>query len=354
MKHLDFCRQWQLSTPLIQAPMAGGATTPELVAAVCEAGALGAFAAAMLSPAQITAGIAAIRALTDRPFLVNLFVLETPTPTEDTLAHAQSMLADSYRAIGIDQTTPSKWCEDFSAQLDAVLAAKPAAISFAFGLAGAAVIERCHLAGIQVIGTATTVSEGLAWQADGADAVCAQGVEAGGHRGGLQTEEGGGMIGTLALVPQMVDALSIPVIAAGGVMDGRGIAACLVLGAAGVQMGTAFLCCPESGISTTWKQALLAAGDDATRITRVFSGRPARGLYNDFMASMARYERHVPPYPVQNALTGPMRQAAQRAGRADYLSLWAGQGVRLARGVPASELVEVLDREWRALLPSWG
>lgn len=347
MRSNAFCQQWQLSLPLIQSPMAGGATTPELVAGVCNAGGMGAFAAALLSPAKIAEGIAAIRARTERPFMVNLFVLETPTPDEAGLEAARRMLSVPYAALGLEPPRPQKWCEDAEAQFEAVLNERPALLSFTFGIVPAQTVTRCHQAGIQVVGTATTVAEGLAWQAVGADAVCAQGVEAGGHRGGFLGGSGG-LVGTLALVPQLADALSIPVIAAGGIMDGRGMAAALALGATAVQMGTAFLCCPESGIHPAWKQAILAAGDDPTRLTRVFSGRPARGLSNRFMAGMAAYELAVPPYPVQNALTGPLRQAAAAAGNPDYLSLWAGQGVGLARALPVAELVATLQREWLA------
>lgn len=339
-----FCQSWQLSLPLIQAPMAGGITTPTLVAEVCNAGAMGALAAALLSPARIREAIAAIRARTGRPFLVNLFVQEPPAPAADTIEPARMRLAPFYRHFGLEPPRPTQWCECFADQLDAVIEARPAWVSFTFGLVSAAVIERCHRAGIRVAGTATTVAEGLAWQAAGADAVCAQGIEAGGHRGGFDAE--GGEIGTLALVPAMVDALSVPVFAAGGVMDGRGMAACLMLGAVAVQMGTAFLCCPESGAHPAWKQAILAAGDDPTRLTRAFSGRPARGLVNRFLREMAG--QAVPAYPVQNALTAPLRQAAAAAGDADFLSLWAGQGVGLARALPAAALVATLAREWRA------
>jgi len=199
----------------------------------------------------------------------------------------------------------------------------------------------------------------------GADAVCASGLEAGGHRGtflgGTAASQAeareepslgdfeASMVGTLALVPQCVDALAgLPVIAAGGIMDGRGIAAAQALGAEGVQMGTAFLACPESAIGPAYRAALAAAGETDTRITRVFSGRPARGIVNATMERLASAEAAVPAYPVQNALMGPVRRAAAAQGRADALALWAGQGVAAARPMPAGELVALLAREWRA------
>lgn len=343
-------RPWPLATPIIQAPMAGGATTPALVAAVSEAGGLGTLAAAMLTPAQIRDALAAIRARTGRPFAVNLFVQDTPQPAQDEIDTAWKLLEAPLRAQGVAPALPARWCEDYLAQLDVVLEQPPAFISFTFGLPPPAVLARCREAGVGIIGTATTVAEGLAWQAAGATAVCAQGAEAGGHRGGFSSALGDGMIGLVALVPQMADALSLPVIAAGGVMDGRGIAAALLLGASAVQMGTAFLGCPESGIAAVWKQALANARDDATRVTRGLTGRPARGLFNAFIADMVPHERAVPAYPVQNALTATIRQAAARRQDPQYLSLWAGQGVGMARQLPAGELVALLDREWRALL----
>lgn len=351
MTHRQWCRQWQLATPIVQAPMAGGATTPDLVAAVCEAGGLGTLAAATLSPAQIRDALAAIRQRTARPFAVNLFVQAVPQPQQQEIDAAWQRLAAPLRAQQVTPALPASWCEDYLLQLEAVLERPPAVVSFTFGLPPAAVLARCRQAGVRIVGTATTVAEGLAWQAAGADAVCAQGAEAGGHRGGFSSDLGDGMIGLIALVPQMADALSIPVIAAGGVMDGRGIAAALLLGASAVQIGTAFLVCPESGIAPVWKQALATARDDATRVTRGLTGRPARGLFNAFIADMLPHERAVPAYPVQNALTGAIRQAAARRQDPQYLSLWAGQGVGMSRPLPAGELVALLDREWRQLLP---
>ncbi|WP_252346188.1 nitronate monooxygenase family protein [Paludibacterium sp. B53371] len=343
-----------LPIPLIQAPMAGSPTTPALVAAVSQAGALGSLAAGMLGPTAMTQAMQAVRALTDQPFAVNLFVLPPPAPEPTEVERARARLAPFYQRHGLSVPQPDRWCEDFSAQLEAVLADPPAWLSFTFGILSAEQVQRCHRAGSRVIGTATTVAEGLAWQSVGADAVCAQGAEAGGHRGSFLVTGQAGLIGSMALVPQMVDRLSIPVIAAGGVMDGRGIAACLLLGAQAVQMGTAFLLCEESGIDVAWRAALMTAQDDQTRVTRVFSGRAARGLNNAFIEQMSACEDEVPAYPLQNALTAPLRQAAARQGRADEQSLWAGQGVAMARAMPAGALVRRLDAEWRALLPGWS
>ncbi len=338
-----------LRHPLIQAPMAGGATTPELVAAVSNAGALGSFAAATLSPAAMREGVARVRQLTERPFNVNLFVLDEPAPSDAEVERAQARLDPLRAELGLPPGgRPARFCEDNRAQLETLIELAPPVVSFTFGLLDAATVARLHAAGSRVIGTATTVAEARAWEAVGADLICAQGCEAGGHRGTFLGDPQQSNIGLLALLPQVAAAVQVPVIAAGGLMDGRGIAASLLLGAQAAQLGTAFLCCPESGIPSIWKEAILAAGDDSTRLTRAFSGRLARGIANEFMHRFAAEEQQVPAYPVQNALTADIRQAATRQGRAEYLSLWAGQGAGMARALPAAELVRVLMDELAA------
>jgi nitronate monooxygenase len=338
--------------PIIQAPMAGGATTPELVAAVSNAGALGSLGAAMSSPAAIKEGIARIRALTDRPFNVNLFVLGAPRPAEAELSEATQHLAPFKRELGLDPAAlPPRYCEDNRAQYDALLEARPPVVSFAFDLLDAQVIALFKRAGSVVISTVTTAAEARACEAAGVDFVCAQGFEAGGHRGTFLGDFENSAIGTMALVPQISDAVALPVIAAGGIMDGRGIAAAFALGADAVQMGTAFLTCAESGIHPEYKRRLLAATDDATRLTRTFSGRYARGIVNDFMERMRPFEQGVPAYPVQNALTADLRQAALKQNRMEYYSMWAGQGAGMSRALPAAELVAKLVEETLPRLP---
>jgi nitronate monooxygenase len=199
--------------------------------------------------------------------------------------------------------------------------------------------------GMFVMGTATTVAEAVSLETAGVDAIVAQGSEAGGHRGTFAGPFEAGLVGTMALVPQVVDAVSLPVIASGGIMDGRGIAAALALGAQAVQMGTAFLTCHEAGIPDAYKEAILKAHEDETRLTRAFSGRPARGIVNRFMTEIDRTAESILPFPLQNALTRPLRSAAAKQGRAEFLSLWAGQAVRLARRQPAAELVARLVKE---------
>ncbi|UOB05737.1 NAD(P)H-dependent flavin oxidoreductase [[Acidovorax] ebreus] len=351
----------QIDLPLFQGPMTGS-DTPQLAAAVSQAGGLGFLGCGMRSPQAMREVAAAVRAATAKPFGMNLFVLEQPTPDAATVQAAIDRLAPLYADLGLPPPeAPARWCEDFHAQFEALLEARPAVASFTFGILTAAQVARLQAVGSTVIGTATTLAEAQAWAAVGADAVCASGMEAGGHRGTFLTPTQPGatgaapsladfaasMVGTLPLVAQCAQALSIPVIAAGGIMDGRGIAGALALGAQAVQMGTAFLNCSESAIGPAYREALAHAQATDTRTTRIFSGRPARGIVNRMMQALQADESTVPPYPVQNALTGALRRAAAQAGQADCLSLWAGQGVAQVRPMPAAQLVALLAQEWQ-------
>ena len=343
-----------LAHPIIQAPMAGGATTTALVAAVCEAGALGFIGAAYLTPQQIDEETRALRARTSRPFGINLFApLPPPEPVDPT--RALGHLARFHAELGLSPPEPpGPATGPFDAQLEAALKSGAAVFSFTFGLLPAAAMETIRSRGMFLIGTATMVEEAVLLERAGVDAVVAQGSEAGAHRGTFATRFDAAMIGTMALVPQVADAVRQPVIASGGIMDGRGIAAALALGAAGVQMGTAFLTTDEAGVPQAHKQAILATAEHETRPTRAFSGRPARGIVNRFMREAEAAEAEAPgailPYPLQNALTRPMRAAAARQGRAELLSLWAGQGVRLARRESAADLVRRLAEEAGAVI----
>lgn len=328
--------------------MAGGATTAELVAAVSNAGGLGAFAASLLSPAVLRDEVARIRSLTTQPFLINLFVLETPAPTASEVEEAALLLKPAWESLGWSALpVPAKWCEDFAAQFDALLALRPAAASFTFGILDPAQVERLHDAGIFVIGTVTTVDEALAWETAGADAVVASGIEAGGHRGTFLGRQEDATLHARDLWPQVAQAVRIPVIAAGGIMTGIDILEALRLGARAVQMGSAFLVCDESGIHPVYRQALLAAGDRPTRLTRAFSGRYARGLENRFMCDMEAVVARIPAYPVQNALTTPIRAAAAAKGDPELMSLWAGTDIRRARPMPVAKLMQTLVAEMR-------
>ncbi|HVB33030.1 MAG TPA: nitronate monooxygenase [Patescibacteria group bacterium] len=347
----SLARQLGLRYPVVQAPMAGGATTPELVAAVCEAGALGFLAAAYLQPVRIRELASQVRARTSRPFGINLFApLPAPDPPADARA-ALRRISGFHAELGLAQPVlPEAAAEPFEEQLAAALDSGASVFSFTFGLLPHDALDAVKSRGMFVMGTATTVDEAILLEKAGVDAVIAQGSEAGAHRGTFATDFASSMIGSMALIPQVADVVRVPVVASGGIMDGRGIVAALALGASAVQMGTAFLVCHESGVPEAHKAAILGAHEDQTRITRAFSGRPARGIVNQAMAEIeaAGDPAAILPYPLQNALTRPMRSAAAKQGRAEYLSLWAGQGVRLARRQSASELIAHLSHEAEA------
>lgn len=341
---LDFAAL--LTYPIIQGPMAGGASTPELAAAVSNAGALGSLAVSLLAPDTIFQQAERIRALTDRPFCLNLFVQQTPSPTAADIDQAVELLRPAWSSLGWDTLPrPATWCQDFDAQFEALLTIQPAVASFTFGILSREQVARLHAAGTLVIGTVTTVDEGLAWQDIGADAVIASGIESGGHRGTFIGRQEEATLTGKVLWPAVAHALAIPVIAAGGIMDGADIRAALALGTVAVQMGTAFLVTDESGIHPAYRARLLDDEPKPTRLTRSFSGRYARGIENRFMCEMAPVESQVPPYPIQNALTGSIRAAAATNSDPEWMSLWAGTGVERARAMPAAALVRTLFDE---------
>jgi nitronate monooxygenase len=344
-----FAARLGLDVPIVQAPMAGGPTTPELVAAVCRAGGLGMIAGAALSPAQIREQAAAVRRLTDRPFGINLFVLPTAAPAAATVAAAQARLAPLHAELGLPPPAiPNAWGEEFDGQFQALLDAAPAFASTHFAAPPPACVAALKARGIPLAVTATTVDEARALEAAGADAIVAQGAEAGGHRGTFLRPVEESLVGTMALVPQVVDAVRVPVIAAGGIMDGRGVAAALALGAAAAQLGTAFLACPEAETHELHKAALASAA--GTMLTRGVSGRHARGLRNRLLETLDRDAAGAPDYRVQNALAGPLRAAAAKQGRTELMWMLAGQGHRLATTRPAGELVQAIAAEAAAIL----
>ena len=343
-----------IALPIIQAPMAGGGDTPALVSAVCEAGGIGFIGVAYSEPAQVIEAARAVRSRTNRPFGINVFAPVAAPAAPPQVSRALERLARYYEALGIaPPPPPAPRADGIDRQIEAVLQTDAAAFSFTFGpipdSAMHAVKQRFF-----VIGTATTVGEAVELERRGVDAVIAQGAEAGGHRGTFAVPFEHGMVGTMALVPQVASSVGVPVIASGGIMDGRGIAAALALGASAVQMGTAFLACHESGIPAAYRDALTSATEARTAITRAFSGRPARGIANRFMEEMRDAGDDILPFPLQNALTRPLRDAAARQGRAEFLSLWAGQGVGLARSMRAADLVARLAAETGAVLESLG
>jgi nitronate monooxygenase len=321
--------------PVLQAPMASVAT-PELAAAVSNAGGLGALGSAMLAPEELRREAEAVRALTDRPFQLNFFCHRFPQIDSGTADAARAAMKPLYDEVGLGPPPePSAPMIDFDeSRLEALLEIAPVVVSFHFGLPGADVVAACREAGLRILASATTVEEARHLEAAGVDAVVAQGAEAGGHRGSFLVGGDDGPVGTLSLVPQVVDAVKVPVIAAGGIADGRGLAAALALGAGAVQMGTAFVLARESGAPEHYRKALAESSPEHTTITRNFSGRPARVLANRITD-----EAIDPlPYPAQMSLTMPLRLAGEDPR--EHYPMWAGQGAPLARELRAAEIVE--------------
>jgi nitronate monooxygenase len=338
-----------LRVPIIQAPMAGGPSSPELVAACSAAGALGCFGFAYTQPAEMEKQAAWVRSRTQAPFLINLFTSPQPGEVKDQRA-ALDAVAHFYAELGIGAPQPVQppYAPDLEAQFAAVERIRPRAVTAHLADFPAERVRKFQSLGMLVGGAATTIAEARRLESIGADFVIAQGGEAGGHRGTWLRDPYDAMTGTLALTRLLVKSVKIPVIAAGGIMDGAGIAAVLALGAQAAQLGTAFIPCPESGASQVHKDALLAAEEDDTRITEKFSGKPARGLVNRFMREMA--DKPQLPFPAQNSVTGKLRAASAKAGKADCVALWSGQAAPLARSMPAAELVRTLEQETIAAL----
>lgn len=337
-----------IQSPVIQAPMAGGTTTPELVSAVTNAGGLGSIGAGYMPPEALAKAIEQTRALTTGPFAVNLFIPESYRVDDEAINRANEQMAPYRRELNIELPAPPvDYARDFDAQLDVIIDARIPVFSFTFGRLTADQMGRLKQADIRVVGTATTIEEALVLEGDGVDAIVAQGADAGGHRGTFLAPVEQSMIGTFSLVPQMADAVSVPVIASGGIMDARGVRAALALGAQGVQMGSAFLVCEESGAKSAHKAALVSRRYPDTALTRAFSGKAARGLRNRYIDDMVSTQDNLPDYPVQNAWTKDIRAAAAAADQADLMSLWAGQAFRLARSESVAELMARLTDGWQ-------
>ena len=342
-----FCQRLGITLPVVLAPMGGEAACAPLVAAVSHVGGLGILGAAYMTPARIAEVIAQIRVLTDKPFGVNLFC---PQPWQLDVARTAAFverLAGYHAELGLPPPQlPERFEEPFEAQFEVVRSARVAVFSFTFGDLGRARILAMQAQGTQVWGTATQVREAQQLAALGVDAVVAQGAEAGAHRGSFMGHRDEGLVGSMALVPQVVDALRIPVVAAGGIADARGVRAAQALGASAAAAGTAYLLADECPISAAYRAALQSTRDSDTVLTRAFSGRWARGLANRFTRELEAAE--LPDFPIPNALTRPMRQAAGHAGRAEFLSLWAGQAVALAQARPAARITQALAAGWQA------
>jgi nitronate monooxygenase len=339
-----------ITCPIIQAPMAG-ADSPQLAAAVSAQGGLGSLGCALRSADQIAAAVRDVRNVTDQPFNLNFFCHQPPPHDVGQDGRWLARLAPYYDELGVALPSELSAGRDaFDAELcDLVCELAPAVVSFHFGLPPAPLVARVRAAGCRILSSATTPAEAVWLVEHGVDAVIAQGVEAGGHRGVFASswQHGSGQIGTLALVPQVADAVDVPVIAAGGIADGRGIAASFALGASGVQIGTAFLRCPESAVSPLHRAALDRAQADATVLTNVFTGRPARSIANRMTRELGPIDLDAPSFPRAAAASLPLRLAAEAAGSGDFSSLWAGQAAALARVVPAAELVRWLAEDAR-------
>jgi nitronate monooxygenase len=336
-----------IDLPIVQAPMAGLAFS-DMVVAAAEAGALGSLPCAMLSPQQVRQELSIIRQQTSRPINLNFFCHAPPAPDAAREQAWQQRLHGYYAEYGLDPSTPLTQASRApfdEAMADLVEEFAPPVVSFHFGLPGRTLLDRVRASGAKIISSATSVREARWLAAAGCDAIIAQGSEAGGHRGIFLGTDISTQAGTMALVPQIVDAVDVPVIAAGGIADGRGIAAAFALGAAGVQIGTAYMFCPEARTSAPHRTALKAAHDDDTAITNVFTGRPARGIVNRVMAEVGPVAADAPAFPLAAAALAPLRAAAEARGSGDFTPLWSGQAAALGREMPAAELTRLLASE---------
>jgi len=338
--------------PIVQAPMAGF-TSPAMTVAVSDAGGLGSVAGAMATSESLRSELQIVSQGTGRSYSVNFFTHPQPEPDAAREKSWRQRLAPYYREFGLasDAGTGGPIRAPFNAALcDVLLEFKPKVASFHFGLPDASLLKRLKAERIVVVSAAAAVEEARWREAHGVDAVIAQGAEAGGHRGMFLVDDIARQAGTMALVPQVVDAVKIPVIAAGGIGDGRGIAAALALGAAGVQMGTAFLLTPEARTSTLHRAALKQANDNSTTLTNLFTGRPARAIVNRYIKEVGPISADAPAFPLAAGAAQPLRAAAEAKGSTDFMPLWSGQAPALAREMPAGELIAVLAGETEAAL----
>jgi len=337
-----------ISLPIIQAPMAGvqGAS---LALAVTQAGGLGSLPAATLTPEALRRDLVAIRERTAGPINVNFFCHLPPDPNAARESAWRAVLAPYYAEFGLDPGAlvagPAR--SPFNHDLADVLAELPTAVvSFHFGLPASDLLERVRATGAKVLSSATTVEEARWLQAQGVDAIIAQGLEAGGHRGHFLSDDLDAQAGTFALLPQIVRAVRVPVIAAGGIADAAGVAAARSLGAAGVQVGTAYLLCPEATTSAVHRLALSADAGESTVLTNLFTGRPARGIRNRLMDELGAMRGDVPAFPLAAGAVTPLRGKAEAQGSGDFSPLWAGQNTTGCRAVPAGEITRELARGW--------
>ncbi len=346
----SFCEGFGLRMPILLAPMAG-ACPPALSIAVANAGGMGACGALLMQPAAILAWAAELRAATNGPFNLNLWIPDPP-PQRDPAREAAIRRFLGGWGPEVPPEAADAAPPDFAAQCEALLEAAPAAVSSIMGLFPAPFVERLKARGITWMATVSTVAEARAAEAAGADILVAQGAEAGGHRGSFDAGAAeAGMVGLLALVPAVVDAVRLPVVATGGIADARGVAAALALGASAVQIGTGFLRAPEARIAPAWADALAATPPEGTRVSRVFSGRAGRSIATAYVAAATAPDAPPPaPYPVQRGLTGPMRELGTKGNDIDRIQAWAGQSAALARAEPAGEIARAVWDGARRLL----
>ena len=338
--------------PIIQAPMAS-ATNPVIVAAVSNAGGLGSFGAAGTPPEKLRETVKAIRQGTSQPFNVNLFSAHTehfdrgarPGP------RFEKLLKGYHAEFGLGKVPdPGPMFGPFDEQLDVLIEEHVPVISFHFG-ADAGAVRKAQAGGAKVLCSATTVNEARQLEQAGVDAVIAQGGEAGGHRGTFSIDDyERALIGTMALVPQIVDAVTIPVIAAGGIMDARGVVASLALGACGAQLGTAFLGCPEMSVSDAWRSSLRSAPAEQTKVTTAVSGRPARAIVNRYIREVESLGEPLLPYPAQYSVSRDLRKSTAERNDPEFMAMWSGQGVGLIGDLPAQEFMRQLVDSARSLL----
>jgi nitronate monooxygenase len=344
---------FRIEHPIVLAPMAG-AMDAALAIAVAKGGGLASLPAALLKADQLREQVATFRAAAgDAPLNLNFFAHTPPVPNNAREHAWREKLKPYYVELGIDPNAPvpasnrAPFDEAFCAVVEEV---RPAAVSFHFGLPGTALVTRVKAAGCLVLGAATTVAEAVWLEQRGCDVIIAQGYEAGGHRGLFLTDDLAAQVGTFSLVPQVADAMRGPVIAAGGIADARGIVAALALGAAAVQIGTAYLACPESKILPLHRAALKTARDDGTAVTNVMTGRPARGLVNRLMRELGPISDAAPAFPLAGGALAPLHAKAQAQGSGEFSSMWAGQSAALAREMPATDLTRSLAAEAQALM----
>jgi nitronate monooxygenase len=344
---------FRIELPIIQAPMAGAAFS-DMVFRVSEAGGLGSLACALLTAEQIIEEVKIIRRQTSRPINLNFFCHQPPRADAEREAAWQRVLEPYFKKLGLNPTAlpsvPSRAAFD-SATCDVVAELRPEVVSFHFGLPEKSLVERVKATGAKILSSATTVEEARWLEAEGCDAIVAQGVEAGGHRGMFLTDDIATQIGTFSLVPQVVDSVKVPVIAAGGIADARAIAAAFALGAAAVQIGSAYLLCPEARISPLYREALKNE-QNQTAVTNVFTGRPARAIANRMVRQVGPMAKLAPDFPLAGRFSAPLRVASEAKGLIDFTPMWSGQSARLGRELPAKELTQCLAAETLSKLKS--